>query len=263
MKRFLFVAAASLVVLSACKSLDSIPTSIGLGVVPVSTSDGATSHMTSPTAYFVDAVNVSIPNSSVNADTCAEIGYPGTTQVSPLSQIDAGQPVVFATTLDTAQLLPTSADVNGYIFYRLATNDSIRIVPGTTGRVTIPGTSNGYHAFNFTFTNADSLKIDPILASADSTHDLPITWNPQNGQHASVVLQLEFGPTLAGINQQVFCQFTDNGAHSVQASLANAFRTAPAKRVHAYRFLTTFNNDGTDEVVVISTYATDSTVLVP
>lgn len=263
MKRFLFVAAASLVVLSACKSLDSVPTKLELGVVTVTTGDGASSHTTSPSAYFVDAVNVAIPNSAVNADTCAQIGYPGSSQVSPLAQINAGQPVILATTLDTAQLMPAPADVNGYIFYRLPANDSIRVVPGSTSRVTIPGASNGFHAFNFTYTNADSLKLGPILASADSTHDLPLTWNPQNGQNASVVVELEFGPTLSGINQQIFCQFTDNGSHSVQASFANTFRTAAAKRVHAFRFLTTFSNDGTDEVVVISTYATDSTVLVP
>ncbi|MBA2684370.1 MAG: hypothetical protein H0U66_07770 [Gemmatimonadaceae bacterium] len=261
MKRFLFVAVASLLVLGACKSLDSIPSSIPLGFVTVQMSDAPSTHRTSPTAYFVDATNVSIPNSGQNADTCAEIGYPGSQVVSPLAQIDAGTPLVFATTLDTAQLTPSAADANGYIFYRLPTGDSLRIVPGSTSRITIPGVSNGFHAFNFTFTNADSLKIQPLQASPDSVHDLPVTWNPQNG--ASVVLQLEFGATPSSINTQIFCQFTDNGSHAVQASLANAWRTAAARRVHAYRFLTTFNNDGTDEVVVVSTYGTDNTVILP
>lgn len=79
MKRFLFVAASSLLVLGACKSLDAVPSSISLGLVTISTGDAVSgAHTTSPTAYFVDAVNVSIPNSNQNADTCAVIGYPGT-----------------------------------------------------------------------------------------------------------------------------------------------------------------------------------------
>src|SRR5450755_5155381 len=167
MKRFSFVVAASLLLLGACKSLDSIPSSIPLGFISISTGDAPSVHMTSPTAYFVDAVNVQIPNSSTSADTCAEIGYPGTQGITPLSQVDAGTPVVVATTTDTAQLTPTAADVNGYIFYRLPTNDSIRVVPGSTNRVTIPGAASAFHAFNFTFVNADSLILAPLDASAD------------------------------------------------------------------------------------------------
>ncbi len=263
MKRILFVTAASLLVLSACKTLDAIPSSIPLAFVSISMGDAPSVHRTSPTAYFVDAVNVSIPNSNSSADTCAEIGFPGTNAVTPLTQVAAGSPVLVATTLDTAQLTPSPADVNGYVFYRLPANDSIRIVPGSTGRVTIPGAANAFHAFDFTFVNADSLKLAPLEASADSTHDMPIAWNPQLGAKASIVVQLEFGNSASTVNTQVFCQFTDNGSHSVQASLANVWRAANVRRVHAYRFLTTFNNDGTDEAGVISTYATDSTVIHP
>ncbi len=263
MKRFLFVAAVTLVTLGACKSLDSIPSSVPLGLVTISTGDAASVHTTSPSAYFVDAVNVSIPNSGNSADTCADIGYPGTAAITPLSQIDAGSPVIVALSTDTAQIAPNAADVNGYIFYRLPTGDSIRIVPGSTGRITVPGASNAFHAFNFTFVNADSLKLGPLEASSDSVHDMPIVWNSQIGQAASVVVELEFGPSSSNFNEQIFCQFTDNGSHSVQASLVNKWRTANARRVHAYRFLTTFNNDGADEVGVVSTYATDSTVINP
>ena len=263
MRKFVFAAAATVLVLSACKSLDSIPSSVPLGLVTIATSDAPSAHMTSPSAYFVDAVNVSIPNSGTSADTCADIGYPGTGAVTRLAQIGAGSPLTVALTTDTAQLNPNAVDVNGYIFYRLPTGDSIRIVPGSTGRVTVPGASNAFHAFSFTFVNADSLKLGRLEASADSLHDMPIVWNPQIGVTASVVVQLEFGPSSSAINEQIFCQFTDNGSHSVQASLVNKWRAANARRVHAYRFLTTFNNDGTDEVGVVSTYATDSTVINP
>jgi hypothetical protein len=268
MKRSLFVAAAVLVALAACKSsFGDIPTSIPLGVVTVSMQDApAGVHSTSPAAYFVDAVNVSIPNSATSADTCAQLAFPGLVNTAPLSQIDAGTPVMITTvtntTPDTALMTPQAADANGYVFYRLPAGDSIQIKPGSVSHLTIPGASNGFDAFSTNFTNADSLKIQPIDATPDSTGDLTITWNPQVGPTASVVLQLEFSTTGSGLaNSQIFCQFTDNGSHAVEARLANLWRNGSAKHVHAYRFLTTISNDGADQLDVVSQYSTDSTTV--
>jgi hypothetical protein len=263
MRNSLFVASATLIMLAACKSLPDIPSSIPLGVVTLGTGDAVTGvHTTSPAAYFVDAVNVSIPNSAKSLDTCAQIAFPGASVPAPLSQVDAGTPVIVATTTDTAQLTPQAADINGYVFYRLPTGDSITVVPGSTSRVTVPGSANGFHAFSVPFTNADSLHLQPINATADSTGDLTLNWNPQVGPHASVVVELEFSTSGGGSpNSQIFCQFTDNGSHAVEARLANIWRTGGAKHVHAYRFLTTPTNDGTDEMVIVSQYSTDSTIV--
>lgn len=261
MKRFLFVAVATTLMLGACKTLEDVPTSVPLGFVTVQMADAPSVHRTSPTAYFVDATNVTIPNSLQNADTCAQIDYPGLSGVvRPLAQIAAGTPVTYATTIDTAQLTPSPADANGNIFYRLASGDSLDIRPGSVNRLTIPGAPNAFHAFDYTFTIADSLKIQPLAAGTDSTHDLNVTWNAQSG--ASVVVQLIYSDTTTQ-KKQIFCQFTDNGSHAVQASLANKWRAGTAKRVHAYRFLTSFKNDGAQEVVVLSTYSTDSTTILP
>ncbi|MBK5189718.1 MAG: hypothetical protein JJD97_15860, partial [Gemmatimonadaceae bacterium] len=80
MRKSLFVAGATLFTLAACKgSLGDIPSSIPLGIVTVAMGDAVSgAHTTSPAAYFVDAVNVSIPNSTTSADTCAQLPYPGT-----------------------------------------------------------------------------------------------------------------------------------------------------------------------------------------
>jgi hypothetical protein len=269
MKRSLFVAVAVVVALAACKSsFEDIPTSIPLGVITVAMQDApAGVHSTSPAAYFVDAVNVSIPNSATSADTCAQLAFPGVTTTSPLSQIDAGTPVMITTvtntTPDTALITPQPADVNGYVFYRLPAGDSIEIKPGSTSRVIIPGASSGFDAFNTTFINADSLKLNPIDATEDSTGDLTLTWNPQVGPRASVVVQLEFSTSGSGLaNSQIFCQFTDNGTHAVEPILANLWRRGGAKHVHAYRFLTTITNDGSDQIDIVSQYSTDSTTII-
>jgi hypothetical protein len=249
--------------MAACKSsFGDIPSSIPLGVVTIATGDAPSGvHTTSPAAYFVDAVNVSIPNSGTSADTCAQLAFPGTGTSAPLSQIDAGTPVIVATTADTAQLTPQPADANGYVFYRLPAHDSITIRPGSTSHVTVPGASHGFHAFSLNFVNADSLALQPINATADSTGDLTINWNPQVGPRASVVVQLEYATGGGLANTQIFCQFTDNGSHAVEARLANLWRAGAAKHVHAYRFLTTITNDGTDQLDIVSQYTTDSTRL--
>lgn len=261
MKRTSFVVAALLFTIAGCKSdFGSIPSSVPLGVVTIAMADASSGvHTTSPVAYFVDAVNVSIPNSGTSADTCAQLAYPGVNTPAALAQINAGAPVTVATTTDTAQLTPQAPDINGYVFYRMAANDSITVRPGSTSRVIVPGASNGYHAFNSTFVNADSLVVQPIDATKDSTGDLTIHWNQQVGPRASVVLQLLFSNGGGSPNTQIFCQFTDNGSHAVEARLANLWRNGSSKHVHAYRFLTTISNDGTDQLDVVSQYSTDST----
>lgn len=264
MRKSLFAVAALLFTMAGCKSsLGDIPSSIPLGVVTIAMSDAPSGvHTTSPAAYFVDAVNVSIPNSGTSADTCAQLPFPGSATPTTLSQVDAGTPVIVATTTDTAQLTPQAPDINGYIFYRLPANDSITIRPGSVSHVTVPGASNGYHPFSYDFTNADSLAVQPIDATTDSTHDLTLQWNPQLGKTASVIFQLEFATGGGAPNTQIFCQFTDNGSHAVQASLANLWRHGAAKHVHAYRFLTSITNDGTDQLDVVSQYSTDSTHII-
>ena len=258
MKRLLLVIAAPLFTMAACKSLPDIPTVIPLGIVTIAMSNAPSVHRTSPVAYFVDASNVNIPNSSTSADTCAQLPYPGANTPATLTQVDAGTPVIVQTTTDTAQLTPQAADVNGYIFYRMAANDSISVRPGSTSTVIIPGASNGFNAWTQTFVNADSLIIPPINATADSTGDMTLTWNPQAGQRASTVFQLLFSTGGGAPNTQIFCQFTDNGSHAVEARLANLWRKGSAKRVHAYRFLTTIVNNGTDQLDIVSQYSTDS-----
>ena len=260
MRKFLFAAAALLFTIAGCKSFDDIPTSVAVGIVTVAMNDAPNGvHNTSPTAYFVNASNVSLPNSATSADTCAQLPFPGISTPAPLSQLDAGTPVIFATASDTAQLTPTAPDANGYIFYRLPAHDSIPVRPGLTSSVTIPGAPNGFNAFSYQFTNADSLAIEPIDATPDSTGDLLLTWNPQLGKTASVVVELEWATTGSTPDTQILCQFTDNGSHAVEKRLANLWRAGAQKHVHAYRFLTSITNDNTDQLDVVSQYSTDST----
>ena len=264
MRRSLFAVAALLFAIAGCKgSLEDIPKSVAVGIVTVALADAPNGiHNVSPTAYFVDASNVNIPNSSVSADTCAQLPFPAVSSPTPLPQLDAGTPVIFATPTDTVQLTPGSPDANGYVFYRIPANDSIAVRPGLTSRITIPGSANGYHAFNYEFTNADSLALEPINATPDSTGDLTLTWNPQVGKTASVVVELEWATSGGAPDTQIFCQFTDNGSHSVEKRLANLWRAGAAKHVHAYRFLTSITNDGSDQLDVVSQYSTDSTHII-
>jgi hypothetical protein len=265
MRRFSFAMVVLLFTMAGCKgSLEDIPKSVAVGIVTVALADAPGGvHNTSPTAYFVDASNVNLPNSAVSADTCAQLPFPGISSPTPLPQLDAGTPVIFATPNDTVQLTATAPDVNGYVFYRLPGHDSIAVRPGLTSTVTIPGSSNGFHAFSYQFTNADSLALEPIDATrADSTDDLTLNWNPQLGKTASVVVQLEWASSGSSPDTQIFCQFTDNGSHAVEKRLANLWRAGTGKHVHAYRFLTSITNDGTDQLDVVSQYSTDSTHII-
>jgi hypothetical protein len=262
-----YAALCGLLALGACKTLGDIPTSRPLGFVTVATGDAVGGvHRTSPSAYFVNAVNVSIPQSQIVNDACVRLAFPSTTNVAPLTQIAAGPQMTIATTLDTAQLLPAPADINGYIIYRLAANDSIRIVPKSTIRVTIPGATDAFDPYDFTAVTADSLFVQPVDGNPAATGDLPITWNAQTHGQSSIVIELEYNASAAAgaPNEQVLCSFDDDGTHTVDDSLATHWRTGNVRHVHAYRWITTTTSNNASEVVVLSSYATDSThIIVP
>lgn len=267
MKNISYAALAGLLALGACKnSLGDIPTSRPTGIVTLGTGDAVNGiHEMRPSAYFVDAVNVSIPSSRTINDQCVQIPYPGTGQLAPLSQINAGPQVTVATAADTAQLLPAPADVNGYVFYQLPTNDSMRVTPGEQVHLTIPGASGGFDPFDFSALGPDSLFVHPIEASSDSTGVLPILWNPQTPGTTSVVVELEFSvsPTGTAPNTQIFCSFNDDGQDTVSAQLSNLWRSGGARHVHAYRWVTTVTSNANQQVVAIAQYSTDSTHIVP
>lgn len=270
MKHISYVALASLAVLSACKNtLGDIPTSAPVGVVTFPTGDAFNGvHTMSPTAYFIDAVNVTIPNSHIINDLCQQLPYPGASSITPLSQIPAGPQVTVKTTLDSVDLLPQPADVNGYVFYKLPVNDSMLIRPGLTAHLTIPGVDNGFSAFDFDVPTADSLFVQPITLDTHANDALPLTWNQQTPGTSQFVIQLEFNVNGGSSpNSQIFCSFNDVGQDTVPATLANLWRAGSAQKIHAYRWMTTTVGSAVgdaDAVVVISQYTTDSTqVLFP
>lgn len=265
MKTSSSVALAFLMTLGACKNLGDIPTSFPIGVLTFSTGDAVSgAHTMSPTGYFIDAVNVTIPNSHIINDACAQLAYPGGSVITPLSQIPAGPQVTVRTTLDTADLLPQAPDVNGYVFYKLAAGDSMRIRPGLTAHVTVPGATNGFSAFDFDVPTADSLFVAPITADPAATGAMQLTWNSQTPGSTQFVIQLIFNTASGGgaPNSQIFCSFDDDGQDSVPARLATTWRNGGSQRVHAYRWLTTSvrsSSGDADAVTVISQYTTDST----
>ena len=270
MKTSSSVALALLLGLGACKNLGDIPTSAPIGVLTFPTGDAVNGvHTMSPTGYFIDAVNVTIPNSHIINDACQQIAYPGTSQVTPLSQIPAGPQLTIKTTLDSADLLPAAADVNGYVFYKLAAGDSMLIRPGLTAHVKIPGATDGFSAFDFDVPTADSLFVQPVTADPAATDAIPLTWNSQTPGSTQFVIQLIFATASSGgvPNSQIFCSFNDDGQDTVPATLSSLWRQGSSQRIHAYRWLTTTVGSPSgdpDAVVVISQYTTDSThVLFP
>lgn len=265
MKNISYVALAGLLVLGACKTLGDIPTTAPDGIVTFPTGDAFNGvHTMSPTAYFIDAVNVTIPNSHIINDVCQQIAYPGTSSIMPLSQIDAGPQVTVGTTLDTVQLLPAAADPNGYVFYRLPAGDSMNIKPGLTAHITIPGATNGFSAFDFDTPTADSLFVQPLTADPNASGDMALAWNQQTPGTTQFVIEMIFNTAANAStpNSQIFCSFNDDGQDTVPGNLADLWRKGSAQRIHAYRWLTTVVGSpvgDADAVIVISQYTTDST----
>ena len=178
---------------------------------------------------------------------------------APLSQINAGTPVIVATDDRHGAAHAAARGRERLCFYKLPAGDSIVDRPGL-------------HVARDHPRHVERLQRLQRRPSSTPTRSR-FSRSMRRRQHGRSHDHLESAGRSARVgraaarvrnglrlaNSQIFCQFTDNGIARGEARLANLWRAGGAKHVHAYRFLTTITNDGTDQLDIVSQYSTDAT----
>lgn len=239
--------------IAACRNLGDLPTSRPVGVVNVLTDSilpGAGHYATEPQAVFFNASNIILPDSRLALDSCRTDTVPGPGQVPVLNQLNAGEPILF-TTDSIANVPMDTVDSSGITVY--TPGHLVPFTPGSNVTFNVPGSNaaNGFPPFTITAPTANALVLGPIDTS--TTDSLSVTWNNGNA-NAGVVIEF-----LNATPQRVFCSFIDDGVHEVPAALVQPWKSGGNLHVHAYRWLTTFQANGTPAMLVISEFDTDKT----
>ena len=264
MRKSLFAIAALLLTIVGCKgSLEDIPSSVAVGVVTIATCRCAERHSQHEShGVFRECENVSIPNSSVSADTCAQLPFPGINYANPTPAARRG---------NAGDL--RDSERYGAAHTRKPRCERLRLLPhsGERQHCREAGADLARHD-----SRSDERLSRVRLRIHERGFARPRADQRDSRQHRRSLAHLEsagrqdrIGRSGARVGDhgwtpdtQIFCQFTDNGSHAVEKRLANLWRAGTAKHVHAYRFLTSITNDGTDQLDVVSQYSTDSTHII-
>ncbi len=227
---------------AGCGSSASPPTSRPLGVITLGdSSDGVGGYLTSPQAVFWDASNVSLPGSNAPPDACIDTIYfkPDTSHAVVPNQLNAGDSILFVSTLSTGALKPDTIP-NVQIVYRYH-GAGFQYVPGANIAFTIPGASGGFDAATIPALTAKKLELAPV--PSHPTDSFPINWTAGvPGTDAVNIYLIYETPTSLVPDRQIICSADDDGQIYVPRAMAVHWDTAANyyQRVTAFRWVTTY-----------------------
>lgn len=116
----------------------------------------------------------------------------------------------------------------GAYVYRPVRRTGIPFTPGDTVSVQIPGSVTGFPAATVSLRTAEAFTADAIGIPESSTENLTLTWTAAPVPGSLMTVSLRYGNAFSngGLNEQVFCGFTDDGTGIIPAALLNGWRNA-------------------------------------
>jgi hypothetical protein len=243
--------AVVVIAFAACGNPSNIPTSRALGVFNIKdTTNGAGGYTISPTAVFWTASNLTLPNSQYIPDSCIDTLYypPDTTTATLTTQLDAGSPIMVATSLATGSLTPDT--IPGKLIVYKDAGAPIAHTPGLNVTFTVPGAAGGVEASTLTAKTAQYLSLGPIDPQpADSLH---LTWNLQTpGTTAVNIALLYISGGGSTYNRQILCSLFDDGSYTMGPKTAKGWKDAyPNQKVQAFRWVTTYNTGSANTLLL-------------
>lgn len=246
------IAALALVSLAACKLTSDLPTNAPRGVVnitPVPAAGGT--YTLSPTAIFLNAINFTLPDSRVIADSCEVRPYPITAGL-PFSfqPIDAGASLTVTAGTSSGTLKP---DTTGTTVTYVLDGAPLAFTPGQSFTITTPGMASGFPAATVTAATPAVFS----FAHVDSTPDGPLTvsWSPAEGVSTAMILALPYTvtPGASAPDKQIYCAVSDTGKVVIPQTLTIEWQAANpgSRRLESYKFRTTYQPVAPDAGVLV------------
>lgn len=243
------VAAASL----TCREPVEPVGSIQLGLVSAFVASASGEYVVRPEAAFVLATAAPSADSRSTLDTCL-LG-PYDPSFSAPEQVSAGDSIIFTGGATTAILRPVSNPV--YTRY-LANPPELAFVPGAEVRFTIPGAAGGFPASTIAALTPDALTtLTPIPNLPSETDPLTLEWEPVGDDSSRVeVLFLYATAGSLTVNQQVVCDWRDDGSGTIRPELLSSWRESETKRAEVTRYRTRQATVGDAVLFLLTTFDT-------
>lgn len=240
MKLFGVIALLGAASVAACNITNDIPPSPRAVFTVTANPAGGGTFTISPTAIFLNGVNLQLPDSRILTDSCEVRPYP-LAAPPPFSfrGIDPGSPVTVQTGGTSGVLVPDTTETG--VTYMLQ-GTPLPFSPGNDVSVAIPGSATGFPAATLTASTPAVYSFSPV----DTLPNGPLTvrWSGATGTSTAMILSLPYSvtPGAAAPDQQIYCAVPDTGATVIPADQTIAWQGAnPGTRhLESYKFHTTY-----------------------
>ncbi len=229
---------AAAIVAVACTDASTSVSAVPFGFVTLAAQQKGAGYVTSPVGTFYNASGLGVPTASASWDSCRQETYSRATvglgDIFP--SLGAGSAIQVVLPGRTDSLFP--AAVGNDVQYRLQ-GAGVPYVPGDSVSVVIPGRDGGYPAVSFKAKTAEALTIADFGTPTVGPR-LDLRWNVGQDLNGTVAFAFRYGALSADtLNEQITCQFKDDGADSIPARYIAAWagartRTWSAARVRTY-----------------------------
>lgn len=212
-------------------------------------------HYTVPDAFFFKARLAGVPNASFAVDSCNDVAFSPTNDLTGVTYLDAGDglPIRMAGREDTLRRIQTTTATT----YELAgLSAAFNYTPGDSVVVKVPGSIGGFPAAEIRAKTAEAFTMDPVTAPGGS-NAIQLRWTAAQNLQSAMILSLRYANASSGgqLNRQVLCTYQDDGIDSIPFRQYQTWSSATGtKEVVATRLRTTFIAAGDAVLEVISTY---------
>ena len=251
------VLAAATAVLVACNNSSTQLTSVPYGFLTFVAQKAGAGYTANAVGSFYDASGLSIPTANAPWDSCRMQAYSassGTSLGTIFPSMNAGASIQVKVGTRTDSLFPQV--VNTETQYKSRITAGIPYTPGDSVSVVIPGATGdfGYAAISFKAKTAEAFTVQPFVPPAVGSR-LDLRWTP--GQDLNNTMVFSFRYAGAGsdvLNQQVMCQYRDDGADSVPAKYIASWVSSPKQAWYSSRVRTWVAPAGKGYFDFISTF---------
>lgn len=222
MRPRLVAALAALLGTTAC--LDPLEVPNGrIGMIVMDTYEMGPDYVVSPIATFYHRTNSTFKPAT--ADSCFISPFNSGGQTIALETMDVGDALSINLPGTTETLTPITEF--GYTYYHFEPAAGIQMTPGDTVEVQVPGRTGAYPPVNIRVRSAEVFDHSAIPVPADG-EDIAVTWDPAPlpGAIMSFSLRYAVAPSEGLLNQQLFCAFADDGAHTIPWGLLAGWRNS-------------------------------------
>lgn len=239
--------------LLGCQEATFSTSTVPVGVLSVFSRSANGAYVARPEALFARAGAAPSGDSRSTVDTCQLTDYVPQSTIPSIEQIHAGDSLVFAVETDTTILRPVNRF--GIIVYTASPAD-VPIVPGAAIRFAIPGAAGGFSSATISSLTPPALTaLTPISSRPPADQPLALTWEPVGDDSSRFEVLLIYAEQGAmNFNQQVVCEWRDDGSGTIRAELLGGWALSELQRIEVTRYRTQRRLMGDTVLFLLATF---------